>query len=81
MTFAFEAAEKLRRAESLVREVIACELLVARQAWHLRSSPVAAGLHDHFEQIAADVQAVEHDRPLGADIEALVELLASGAFQ
>jgi histidine ammonia-lyase len=81
MTFAFEAAEQLRRAESLVREVIACELLVARQAWHLRSSPVAAGLQDHFKRIAATVQAIEHDRPLGADIEALVALLASGAFQ
>ena len=32
MTFAFEAAEKLRRVEELVRHVLACELLVARQA-------------------------------------------------
>jgi histidine ammonia-lyase len=81
MTFAFEAGEQLRRAESLVREVIACELLAARQAWHLRSAPVAPSLQNHFQRIAASVQPVERDRPLGEDIATLVGLLASGAFQ
>lgn len=32
MTFAFEAAQKLRRIEAPVREVMACELLTAHQA-------------------------------------------------
>jgi len=81
MTFSFEAAEKLRRVESLVREVIACELLVIRQAWALRGSPVATGLHAHYVQLASSIPPVEQDRPLGPDISALVALLRSGAFQ
>ena len=81
MTFAFEAAEKLRRAESLVREVIACELLVARQAWALRSAAVAAGLQSTFRELTDIVPAIEQDRPLGGDITAVVALLAAGAFQ
>jgi histidine ammonia-lyase len=35
-SFAPEAAEQLRRVEELTREVVACELLAARQAWWLR---------------------------------------------
>ncbi len=36
-SFAPEAAEQLRRVEQLTREVVACELLAARQAWWLRA--------------------------------------------
>jgi len=81
MTFSFEVAEKLRRVESLVRDVIACELLVVRQAWALRDAPEATGLHDHFVQLASTIPPVEQDRPLGSDIGVLVALLRSGAFQ
>jgi len=35
-SYAPEAAEQLRRVEQLTREVVACELLAARQAWWLR---------------------------------------------
>jgi histidine ammonia-lyase len=35
-SYAPEAAEQLRRVEELAREVVACELLAARQAWWLR---------------------------------------------
>jgi histidine ammonia-lyase len=35
-SFAPEAAEQLRRVQDLTREVVACELLAARQAWWLR---------------------------------------------
>lgn len=76
MTFAFEAAAKLRRVEALVREVIACELLTARQAWALRGvdpPPFAA-------QFAEAVEPVGADRPLGPDIAALIDSLGSGAF-
>jgi len=81
MTFSFEAAEKLRRVETLVRDVMACQLLVVRQAWALRGAPVATGLQDHFAQLAASIPPVEQDRPLGSDIGVLVALLRSGAFQ
>jgi histidine ammonia-lyase len=37
-SFAPEAAEQLRRVQELTREVVACELLTARQAWWLRDS-------------------------------------------
>jgi len=81
MTFSFEAAEKLRRVESLVRDVIACQLLVVRQAWALRDAPVATGLQDHFVQLTSLIAPVEQDRPLGSDIGVLAALLRSGAFQ
>ncbi|MDQ2741984.1 MAG: aromatic amino acid lyase [Chloroflexota bacterium] len=81
MTFSFEAAEKLRRVESLLRDVIACQLLVVRQAWALRDGPVATGLHDHFVQLASAIPPVEQDRPLGSDIGVLVAMLHSGTFQ
>jgi len=80
MTFTFEAADKLRRTESLVRDVIACELLVARQAWALRSTPVAIGLREQYEQLTATVEAVDMDRPLGEDVGALAAMLATGGF-
>lgn len=81
MTFSFEAAEKLRRVESLLRDIIACQLLVVRQAWALRDTPVATGLQNHFIQLASSIPPVEQDRPLGPDIGVLVALLRSGAFQ
>jgi histidine ammonia-lyase len=81
MAFTFEAAEKLRRAESLVRDVIACELLTCRQAWALRSRAVAAGLANHARIIAEAVPPIDEDRPLGADIAALQALLVSEALQ
>jgi histidine ammonia-lyase len=80
MTFAFEAAEKLRRVETLVREVVACELLTAYQAWSLGTSSVAAGLSKHIELLKDAVQPVAEDRPLGGDIATLVGLLGRGAF-
>ncbi|MET0832918.1 MAG: aromatic amino acid lyase, partial [Actinomycetota bacterium] len=43
-SFAPEAAEQLRRVEQLTREVVACELLAARQAWWLRRTSPAGGL-------------------------------------
>ena len=42
-SFAPEAAEQLRRVEALTREVVACELLAARQAWWLRQTGRATG--------------------------------------
>ncbi|MDQ2744634.1 MAG: aromatic amino acid ammonia-lyase [Chloroflexota bacterium] len=78
MTFTFEAADKLRRAESLLRDLIACELLVCRQVWFLRAFPVASGLEEQAALLAAMIPPIEYDRPLGADIARLSDLLAAG---
>lgn len=80
MTFAFEAADKLRRAEELMREVIACELLVVRQAWAMRSAPVATGLRQYADELVAAVEPVDVDRPLGPEIDTVVSLLARDAI-
>jgi histidine ammonia-lyase len=80
MTFAWEASEKLRRAEQLIREIIACELLTARQAWTLRPSPPAAGLQSHVAVLTRAISPVDRDRPLGGDIQTLIELLQAGSF-
>jgi histidine ammonia-lyase len=76
MTHVFAASEQLRRAEGLVRELVACELLTARQAWHLRGAlPAEGGLAPIAARLAAAVPPVEEDRPLGPDIDRLVALL------
>jgi histidine ammonia-lyase len=80
MTFAFEASADLRRVEALVREVLACELLIARQAWALRAQPIAAGLGPAAGLIEKTVPIIESDRPLGGEIDQLVALLEGGEF-
>ncbi len=71
MTFAFEAAAKLRRVEVLTRDVLACELLCARQAWALRGARPPA----FAARLVAEVEPVGADRPLGPDLARLVGLL------
>ena len=80
MTFAFEAAEKLRRIEVLVRDVLACELLVTRQAWALRGTGTPVGLEEVAERLTETVAPVEEDRPLGPDLDRLVGRLECGEF-
>jgi histidine ammonia-lyase len=80
MTFAYEAADKLRRAEQLSREIIACALLTARQSWTLRPAPPADGLQPYVTALADAIPPVDRDRPLGGDIETLIALLRTGAF-
>jgi histidine ammonia-lyase len=79
-SFAPEAAEQLRRVEELVREVVACELLAARQAWWLRRTtregpdpaPGLAPLAAYLEDLIAPV---DRDRPLGPDLARLLGAL------
>ena len=78
MTFGFEAADKLRRVELLVREVVACALLTVRQAWALGGQPVTAGLAPIRELLEKTVPPIDEDRPLGVDIERLLRLLEAG---
>jgi histidine ammonia-lyase len=83
-SYAPEAAEQLRRVEALTREVVACELLAARQAWWLRGAARTrgagwAGPAPGLRRLAAcldDLAApVERDRPLGPDLDRLVDAL------
>jgi histidine ammonia-lyase len=78
-SFAPEAAEQLRRVEELTREVVACELLAARQAWWLRQGaggcPPAPGLGPLAIRLEELVAPVGQDRPLGPDLQRLVETL------
>jgi histidine ammonia-lyase len=77
MTFAFEAAEKLRRVEELTHEVLAVELLFARQAWALRGAAPAPGLDPLASRLCAAVAPVDDDRPLGPDLDRVLSLMAA----
>jgi histidine ammonia-lyase len=79
-SFAPEAAEQLRRVERLTREVVACELLAARQAWWLRGrvgrwDGPAAGLRPLAACLEQLVAPVDRDRPLGQDLDRLIGTL------
>jgi histidine ammonia-lyase len=74
-SFAPEAAEQLRRVEQLTREVVACELLAARQAWWLRGTSPPRGLGPLAACLQELVAPVERDRSLGPDLARLVEVL------
>ena len=76
-TFGFGAAENLRRALGLAREVVAIELLTARQAWSLRARPPAAGLDAISAPLIALVAPVVEDRPLGEDVDRVLGLLTA----
>ena len=78
-SYAPEAAEQLRRVQELAREVVACELLAARQAWWLREAGAGTRPAPGLRRLAAClgdlVAPVERDRPLGPDLGRLVEAL------
>jgi histidine ammonia-lyase len=77
-SYAPEAAEQLRRVGDLAREVVACELLAAHQAWWLRGAR-GTGPAPGLEPLAACLEdlvaPVDRDRPLGPDLARLVEAL------
>jgi histidine ammonia-lyase len=89
-SYAPEAAEQLRRVQELAREVVACELLAARQAWWLRgrgqgpgrargagagSGAAVPGLQELAACLDDLVAPVERDRPLGPDLDRLIQAL------
>jgi histidine ammonia-lyase len=71
----FAAAENLRAAEALAREVAAIEMVTARQAWWLRGGVPAPGLRAVAGALAELVPPVVEDRPLGGDVSRVVGLL------
>jgi histidine ammonia-lyase len=76
--FAFLAGDKLRRLLDNVELCLAYELMALRQARHLRESPLPAPLERVCEELAATVEPLEADRPLGPEVERLRELVRSG---
>ena len=74
-SFGFAAADNLRRVEDLTREVLAIELIASRQAWWLRGRPCSDGLREIAGRIAERVPPVDLDRPLGDDVQRVVELI------
>ncbi|MGD9572136.1 MAG: aromatic amino acid lyase [Thermoleophilia bacterium] len=79
-TFGFASAEALRAAEGLTAEVLAIELIHARQAWALRGTRPAPGLAPLAGAVAAAVPPVDEDRPLGPDVDRVRDLLAGIAL-
>ncbi|HTI34719.1 MAG TPA: aromatic amino acid lyase, partial [Miltoncostaea sp.] len=71
----FAAAENLRAAAALAREVTAIELITARQAWWLRGADPAPGLRVGTAPLLASVPPVDDDRPLGDDVSRVMGLL------
>lgn len=74
-SFGFASAEALRQAIALAREVLAVELIAARQAWWLRGRPPAAGLAGAAAALEAAVAPVDEDRPLGDDVTRVARLV------
>ncbi len=78
LAFGYAAAENLRHAGRLAREVLACELLACRQAWWLRAAGTATGLQPIAHDLSELVPPVDEDRPLGPDITRLITWLERG---
>ncbi len=74
-SFGFAAAEASRRALRLTREVVAIEMVAARQAWFLRGRGPGPGLAEVAGPLVELVAPVEEDRPLGEDVDRIVDHL------
>lgn len=82
-TFALEAAERLRAAVQVGRQVLACELLAVEQGRRLAAaSGVAASGVAELDTLLAEVGALlpagVDDRPWGADVQRIGALLEEG---
>ena len=75
--------EKLAEIVERARYLVAIELLIAAQAVDLRglqSDALGAGARNLYRHVRAEVSVLDHDRPLGPDIDRLERLLRSGAL-
>jgi histidine ammonia-lyase len=80
-SFGPRAAAKARRALSLTRTVVAIELLCSSQAIESHR-PLHTGrrVEAAIARIRQVVAPLQGDRPLTADIEAIIGLIEDGAF-
>jgi histidine ammonia-lyase len=72
-SFAWEAAEKLRRALRHARAVTACELLAGYQAAALSGRPPPPGCQVLLDWLGGIVAPIDGDRPFGEDLERLAD--------
>jgi histidine ammonia-lyase len=72
-TFTWEAAGNLTAAVRLAREVVAAELLTVHQAFALSEREIPAGLEDLHAAVQAVVPPIDADRPLGVDLQAILD--------
>jgi histidine ammonia-lyase len=75
--------EKFSEMLERIRYAVAIELLVAAQAVDLReldARMLGAGARAAYAQVRAIVPMLDHDRPLGADVDAIAARIAAGAF-
>ena len=73
--------EKLGEIVERARYLVAIECLIAAQAVDLRGlrpDELGAGARHVYQHVRAEVSMLDHDRPLGADIERLERQLRSG---
>ena len=77
-SFAWEAAEVLRRALAHARAVTACELLAGYQAGALSGRPAPAGCRAVAGRLAEVVGPIAADRPFGEDIERIIDAIGPG---
>jgi histidine ammonia-lyase len=75
------AAKQAARVLDNVTRMVAVELICAAQALELRGCDKAgAGTRAALAAIRVQVDPIEDDRPLGADVEAIAELVGAGAL-
>lgn len=75
------AARQARNAVRLLETVLALELLAAAQGLEfLRPLRPGAGVRAAYERIREQVEPLERDRFMGADIEAVDTMVRAGAF-
>lgn len=82
-SLALGCVEKLAGMLERVRYVIAVEMLVAAQAIDLRGLDprrLGAGVRAAHERVRSVVAALDVDRPLGPDVDALARHIAAGDF-
>ncbi len=75
------AVRKAGQVIDHLRQIVACELIVAAQALELRAptqvAPVATALHAALRR---EVAPLDDDRSLTEDVEAATRLVASGSL-
>ena len=82
-TMALGSVEKLDETLQRIRYVIAIELLVAAQALDLRKvtlSELGHGSRAAYARVREAAQVLDGDRPLGPDVDALVQRVVRGDF-
>ncbi|MEV6283040.1 aromatic amino acid lyase [Kribbella sp. NPDC051770] len=72
-SFSWEAAGNLATAVRLAREVVAGELLTVHQAFALSEREIPEGLRELHAAVGAVVPPIDVDRPLGVDLQAILE--------